>query len=338
VGASAGPEYSLVIPVLDEAETLDALYERLVPVIDALDGTAEVVLVDDGSTDDSYGMMCRLQQRDPRFRVLRLTRNFGHQIAISAGLDHALGRAVVIMDADLQDPPEVVLELAKRWREGYQVVYAVRDEREGESRMKLATARWFYRLMGRLSEVPVPQDAGDFRLVDRQALDDVLGMREHRRYLRGMFAWVGYDQTGVHYARAARHAGRTKYPLRKMLSFATDGIISFSTAPLRLTLNIGFCVSLLSFVAGLLTIALKVLGVDNVVPGWASMAVALTFFSGVQLTVLGVMGEYIARIYEEVKRRPLYLVREWRAGEDRSRRDPTTHEPFVDDVVIRERS
>jgi dolichol-phosphate mannosyltransferase len=219
------------------------------------------------------------------------------------------------MDADLQDPPEVALELAKKWREGYQVVYAVRDERAGESAAKLATARWFYRLLGRMSEVDMPTDAGDFRLVDRRAIDSVLAMREHRRYMRGMFAWVGYDQVGVHYSRAARFAGTTKYPFRKMLRFATDGIASFSAAPLRLVLNIGFAVSLLSFLAGLTTIVLKVLGVDNVVPGWASIAVALSFLSGVQLTVLGVMGEYIARIYDEVKQRPLYLVRDWDAAD-----------------------
>ncbi|MGH8976915.1 MAG: glycosyltransferase family 2 protein, partial [Acidimicrobiia bacterium] len=285
------------------------------PVMDALDGPSEVVLVDDGSTDGSYELMLSLQQRDARIKVLRLTRNFGHQIAITAGLDHAQGRAAIIMDADLQDPPEVALELAKKWREGYQVVYAVRDERAGESKAKLATANWFYRLMGRMSEVSIPPDAGDFRLVDRRALDSVLAMREHRRYMRGLFAWVGYDQVGVHYSRAARHAGRTKYPLRKMMRFATDGIVSFSAAPLRLALNVGFLVSMLSFLLGLLTVVLKLIGIDNVVPGWASIAVALTFFSGIQLTVLGVMGEYIARIYEEVQQRPLYLVRDWRMAD-----------------------
>jgi polyisoprenyl-phosphate glycosyltransferase len=307
--------YSLVIPVLDEAETLEVLFARLVPVLDGLDGPAEVVFVDDGSTDGSYRLLCDLRARDPRVRVLRLTRNFGHQIAITAGLDHARGEAVVMMDADLQDPPEVVLELAQRWRDGFQVVYAVRDERRGESRLKLASASWFYRVMNRLGEVPIPPDAGDFRLVDRRALDDVLAMREHRRYLRGMFAWVGYDQTGVTYTREPRHAGRTKFPLSKMLRFASDGIISFSTVPLRLALNLGFAVSVVSFLLGVVTIVLRALGAGGFVPGWASVAVALTFFSGIQLTVLGVVGEYIARIYEEVKRRPLYLVRDWHTGE-----------------------
>jgi polyisoprenyl-phosphate glycosyltransferase len=324
------PEYSFVIPVLNERETLDELFHRLRPVMDALDGTCEVVLVDDGSTDGSYEIMLGLQHRDARFKVLRLSRNFGHQLAITAGLDHARGNAVIIMDGDLQDPPEVALELAKKWREGFQVVYAVRDERAGESVAKLTTARWFYRLMGRLSEVPLPAEAGDFRLVDRRAVDAVQSMREHRRYVRGMFAWVGYDQTGVRYARAARHAGHTKYPLSKMLRFGTDGIVSFSAAPLRLALHIGFLVSVLSFLAGVVTIILKLVGVDNVVPGWASIAVAVTFFSGVQLTVLGVMGEYIARIYEEVKNRPLYLVRDWSTTSGEPRADRVLPERVAD--------
>jgi dolichol-phosphate mannosyltransferase len=325
------PEYSFVIPVLNERDTLPELYRRLAPVLDALDGPAEVVLVDDGSTDGSYGIMLGLQQRDARIKVLRLSRNFGHQIAITAGLDHAQGNAVIIMDADLQDPPEVALELAKKWRDGFQMVYAVRDDRAGESRTKLATARWFYRIMGRMSEVPVPHDAGDFRLVDRKALSSVLSMREHRRYMRGMFAWVGYDQVGVRYAREARHAGTTKYPLRRMLTFATDGIVSFSAVPLRVALNVGFIVSVLSFLLGLGTVVLKIVGYGELIPGWASIAVAVTFLSGVQLTVLGVMGEYIARIYDEVKDRPLYIVRDWSVPE--SPAPPRPDQPARHDVA-----
>ncbi|MGH9025097.1 MAG: glycosyltransferase family 2 protein [Acidimicrobiia bacterium] len=300
-------EYSFVIPILNERETLAELYERLEPVMAALDGPSEVVLVDDGSSDASYELMCDLHARDRRIRALRLSRNFGHQTALSAGLDHARGRAVVIMDGDLQDPPEVVLEMARRWREGYDVVYAVRDERAGESWTKLTTATWFYRIFGRLTEIDMPPNAGDFRLVDRRAVDAVTSMPERRRYLRGMFAWVGYNQTGVHYSRAPRHAGRTKFPLRKMISFAADGIVSFSTAPLRLTLGIGFVVSILSLLAGVAAIVLKLAGVE-VVPGWASIAVGMAFLSGIQLTVLGLIGSYIARIHDEVKQRPLYLV------------------------------
>lgn len=303
------PDYSLVIPILNEVETLPELVLRLTPVIDTLDGPVEVILVDDGSTDGSYEIMRRIQADDARFRVVRLSRNFGHQVALTAGLDHSRGRAVIIMDGDLQDPPEVIGELAAKWREGFQVVYAVRDEREGESRLKLATAKWFYRFLGKMSEIPIPLDAGDFRLVDRCAVDAISSMREHHRYLRGMFAWVGYDQTGVHYSRDSRHAGKTKYPLRKMLAFAADGVVSFSTVPLRVTLAIGFAVSLVSVLAGLTAIIAK-LGNFAVAPGWVSIVVVTAFLGGMQLTVLGVMGEYIARIHDEVKRRPQYLVRE----------------------------
>jgi glycosyltransferase involved in cell wall biosynthesis len=290
------------------------LHRRLAGVMENLDGPSEVVFVDDGSTDGSFALLQEMHALDPRIKVVRLSRNFGHQIALTAGLDHALGRAVIIMDADLQDPPEVAIELARRWREGYDVVYAVREERNGESRFKLLTAKLFYRLMGRMSGVPIPVDAGDFRLVDRRAVDAVASMREHSRYLRGMFAWVGYDQTGVPYERSARFAGKTKYPLRKMISFATDGVISFSAVPLRLALALGFVVSLVSTLAGVLGIVLRLTGVYTV-PGWASIVVGMSFLGGVQLTVLGVMGAYIARIYEEVKQRPLYLVRDRVGGE-----------------------
>jgi len=303
------PEYSIVIPILDERETLPALHRRLCQVMDQLDGSAEIILVDDGSTDGSFDVMRKLHETDDRVRVLRMSRNFGHQIAITAGLEHARGDAVVIMDGDLQDPPEVVPALAAKWREGFDVVYAVRDDREGESRVKLATARWFYRLLGHMSEVGIPRDAGDFRLIDRRVVDAVKEMPEHNRYLRGMFAWVGYDQAGVHYARDGRHAGRTKFPMRKMLGFATDGIVSFSTVPLRMTLVLGFLVSLAAFVLAIFAVLAKLTGAYTV-PGWASITVGVALLGGVQLTVLGVMGEYIARIHDEVKQRPLYLVRD----------------------------
>jgi dolichol-phosphate mannosyltransferase len=303
------PEYSFVVPVYNERETLDELYRRLVPVLDGLDGPAEVVLVDDGSMDGSYELMLSLHERDDRFKLVRLSRNFGHQLALTAGLDHAHGNAVVMMDADLQDPPEVALELAKRWREGYAVVYAVRERRQQETRTKLLTAKLYYRLLGRLTDIDIPGDAGDFRLVDRRALQAMTSMREHNRYLRGMSAWVGFDQTGVQYVRDGRYAGRSKYSLRKMVRFALDGLVSFSTAPLRLTLNIGFVVSVLAFLLGFAAILVKVFGV-YAVPGWASIVVAIALLGGVQLTVLGVMGEYVAQIHQEVKRRPLYLVRD----------------------------
>jgi dolichol-phosphate mannosyltransferase len=302
-------EFSLVVPVLDERDTLEELARRLTPVLDALEAPTEVVLVDDGSTDGSFDIMRKLHEADPRFRALRLSRNFGHQIAITAGLEHARGNAVIIMDADLQDPPEVVLALVEKWREGFQVVYAVRDERSGESRVKLATASWFYRLLGRMSEVDIPRDAGDFRLIDRRVVDAVRAMPEHRRYLRGLFAWVGYDQVGVHYVREARHAGTTKFSMRKMLAFASDGIVSFSTVPLRLALTLGFAVSAISLLGALGGLVAK-LAHWYVVPGWASLVAAIGILGGIQLLVLGVMGEYIARIHDEVKARPLYLLRD----------------------------
>jgi glycosyltransferase involved in cell wall biosynthesis len=303
------PRYSIVIPVHDEAEVLPELARQLEALMTRLDGATEVILVDDGSTDGSFEQMRALHEQDPRFAALRLSRNFGHQIAITAGLDHARGDAVVIMDADLQDPPEVVLEMAERWQEGYAVVYAVRSVREGEGRLKRATARGFYRLLDRLTSTRMPLDTGDFRLVDRTAVDALRSMREHRRYLRGMFAWIGFDQTGVTYVRAPRSAGRTKFSTRRMLSFAADGVFSFSVTPLRLALNVGFLISTISFVLGFAAIALVLAGAYTV-PGWASIAVAIAFLGGVQLTVLGIVGEYVARIHEEVKNRPLYLVRE----------------------------
>jgi dolichol-phosphate mannosyltransferase len=307
--APVTPEYSFVIPVMNETETLEALFQRLSTVLDRLDGPSEVILVDDGSTDGSFEAVRAMHDRDSRFKAIRLSRNFGHQLALTAGLDHARGDAVIAMDADLQDPPEVALELAKRWRDGYSVVYAVREQRLGETRLKLVTAKLFYRVLRRLSDVEMPGDAGDFRLIDKRVLQAMGSMREHNRYLRGMSAWVGFDQSGVTYVRDPRHAGTTKYSLGRMIRFALSGIVSFSTAPLRLVLNLGFFVSLLAFLLGLAAIVVKVVDI-YAVPGWASIVVVIAFLGGAQLTVLGVMGEYVAQIHEEVKQRPLYLIRD----------------------------
>jgi polyisoprenyl-phosphate glycosyltransferase len=301
------PDYSIVVPVYDEEEVLPALYERLTWLLERLDGSAEVILVDDGSRDDSYALMLDLQKRDPRFKLLRLSRNFGHQIAITAGLDFAAGQAVIVMDADLQDPPETVLTMAERWRDGFEVVYGVRRKRVGETRFKRATAAVFYRLLQRLADVEIPADVGDFRLLDRKALDAYQAMREHDRYLRGMVSWVGFKQIGVQYSRDERRAGETKYPLRKMLKFAADGIVSFSNAPLRLALGLGFIVSATSFLYGFVAILLKVTGAFTV-PGWTSVIFVTSFLGGVQLIVLGVVGEYVGRTYIESKGRPLYVV------------------------------
>jgi dolichol-phosphate mannosyltransferase len=240
---------------------------------------------------------------------VQLARNFGHQIAITAGMDFASGQAVVIMDADLQDPPEVVLEMAKRWREGYEVVYSIRDEREGETWFKLFTASAFYRLLRRMAELDIPSEVGDFRLVDRKALDAFKTMREKSRYVRGMFSWIGFKQIGVNYKRPPRFAGTTKYPLRKMMKLALDGIVGFSTVPLRLALNVGFVVVGLSFLAGVTAVVLKLTG-HFVVQGWVSLVVLISFLGGLNLLLMGVMGEYIGRIFEEVKNRPVYFVRD----------------------------
>jgi glycosyltransferase involved in cell wall biosynthesis len=311
-----GTEYSIVVPVYDEQEALPELYEGLSWLLERLDGDAEVILVDDGSRDDSYALMLDLNRRDPRFKVLQLSRNFGHQIAITAGLDFAAGRAVIVMDADLQDPPETVLAMAKRWREGFDVVYGVRRERRGETRFKRGTAAVFYRLLQRFADVEIPADAGDFRLLDRKALDAYLAMREHDRYVRGMVSWVGFNQVGVAYSRDERRAGRTKFPFRKMLRFAADGIVSFSNAPLRLALGLGFVVSAASFGYGFVAILLKVTGAFTV-PGWTTIILATSLLGGVQLIVLGVVGEYVGRTYLETKQRPLYIVNRSRGLEDR---------------------
>ena len=303
------PEYSIVVPIYNEEETVSELVRRLQLLLEQLDGPAEVILVDDGSSDRSHELMLAAHGADSRIKVLRLSRNFGHQIAITAGMDLATGNAVIIMDADLQDPPEVVLEMTARWREGFDVIYGVREERRGDSPFKRATAAAFYRLFRRLSETDVPLDAGDFRLVDRRALEGFKAMRETNRYVRGMFGWIGFHQVGVRFQRAERFAGDTKYPLTKMLKFATDGIVSFSTAPLRFALKLGFLVAGLSFIFGFVALVSKLAGLYSI-PGLASIAVFVSFLGGIQLVVLGLMGEYIARIHDEVKGRPLYLVRD----------------------------
>jgi dolichol-phosphate mannosyltransferase len=303
------PTYSLVVPAYNEEAVIEELVAHLGTVMDSLDGDAEAILVDDGSADGTWALMQEAAAADPRFRIVRLSRNFGHQIALTAGVDAARGDAVVVMDADLQDPPELVHQMAARWRDGYDVVYAVRSERPGETRFKRATASAFYRGFNRLSDVKVPLDVGDFRLVDRRALAVFSEMRESHRFVRGMFSWIGLQQTGVPYTRRERYAGETKYPLRKMLRFATSGVISFSSAPLRAALNVGFVVSILAFVLGIWSLVVKIGGFYNV-PGWTSTLLVVTFLGGIQLVVLGVIGEYIGSIHDEVKGRPLYVVGE----------------------------
>jgi polyisoprenyl-phosphate glycosyltransferase len=321
IGYLDGPRYSIVIPIYNEQETFPDLIKRLQDVMDRLDGPAEVVLVDDGSQDASYRLMVEANSADPRFKILRLSRNFGHQIAITAGMDAASGQAVIIMDADLQDPPEVILQMAAKWQEGYEVVYAVRERREGETLFKRATATVFYGIQRRLAEIEQPVEVGDFRLVDRKALDAFLQMRERNRYVRGMFSWIGFRQGAVRYTRASRQAGRSKYPLRKMIRLASDGFVGFSTAPLRFALGLGLVMAAGAVLYGVVAIVLKLAGL-HYVPGYASLLVTITFLSGIQLIVIGMVGQYVARIYDEVRARPLYLIQETRGFVGRGKQTP----------------
>jgi len=302
-------KYSIVIPLYNEEGILPVLVERLQEIIAKFDGPAEVVMVDDGSRDATYQLAMETSAKDPRFKLIQFSRNFGHQMAITAGMDAASGDAVIIMDADLQDPPYVVLQMIEKWKEGYEVVYGLREHREGERLFKTATASAFYGLLHRIADVDTPVDVGDFRLVDRKALNAFLQMRENNRYVRGMFSWVGFRQTGVSYTREERLAGKTHYTLSKMVKLASNGILGFSSAPLRLALNVGVFLAIASVIYGVVAIALKLAGV-TLVPGYASLLFAVTFLSGIQLAVLGVVGLYVGRIYDEARGRPLYVVRE----------------------------
>lgn len=300
---------SIVVPFHNEAENVAPLHDRLVAVLDAAGEDWELVCVNDGSRDDTLIRLVALAARDSRVRVLDLSRNFGKEAALTAGLDHARGDAAIPLDADLQDPPEIIPELLAKWREGYEVVNAVRATREGDGLLKRFTAHGFYRVMNKLSHVDIPADTGDFRLISRPALDALKRLPERRRFMKGLFAWVGFRTAAVTYKRAPRHAGRTTWNYWKLWNLALEGITSFSSAPLRLASYLGFAVSLLAFVYALVTIFDKLV-YGNAVKGYPSMMVALLFLGGVQLLALGVIGEYLGRLYEESKQRPVYLVRE----------------------------
>lgn len=296
---------SVVAPVFEEEAVVEAFHDR---VCAALEGIPfELVLVDDGSDDRTPALLAALAERDARVRVIELSRNFGHQTALTAGLDHARGDAVVMLDADLQDPPELIPEMLDRWRAGTDVVYAVRRRREGETRFKLTTARWFYRLFSAVGDVPLEPDSGDFRLLDRAPLDALLSMRERNRFLRGMTVWVGYTQTAVPYERAPRAAGTTKYPLRRMLTFSLDAISSFSHRPLQIATVVGFLCAALAFVLIPVIVGLRIAG--SYLPGFSTITILVLLLGGIQLMAIGLIGEYVGRIYDEVKRRPLYVVR-----------------------------
>ena len=303
------PTVTIIAPIYNEFEPLPELYRRVNETMSATGETWELILVDDGSRDGSTDRIRQLAGSDEHVKPVIFARNFGHQIAVTAGLDYSRGDAVVIIDADLQDPPELIPELLEKWREGYQVVYAVRAEREGESLFKLFTAKLFYRLIYRITDVDIPLDTGDFRLIDRKVVDVLNQMRERHRFLRGMASWVGYKQVGVPYKRSARYAGTTKYPLKKMIKFASDAITGFSYFPLQLATYLGFISAGISILAIPVVIALRLAG-SQAFFGQATTLIAVLLLGGVQLISLGILGEYIGRLYDEAKGRPLYIVSE----------------------------
>jgi polyisoprenyl-phosphate glycosyltransferase len=300
---------SVVIPLHNEAANLDQLFARLLPVLERLNLTYEIVCVDDGSTDSSVTRLLELRQRIPALKLVSLSRNFGKDVALSAGFDYARGAAVVPLDADLQDPPELIEQMVVKWREGFDVVYATRRRREGESMVKRATARYFYRIFDQITDIPIPHDTGDFRLLDRRVVDVLVRLPERTRFMKGLFAWVGFRQTALLYDREPRNAGQTKWNYWRLWNFAIDAVTSFSSLPLKVWSYLGLVVSVFAFLYALFLASLKIFrGID--VAGYASLMVAVLFFGGVQLITLGIMGEYMARMYNEVKGRPLYLVRD----------------------------
>ena len=303
------PKYSIVAPVYNEIGCLDELQKRITKVMSSIKESWELVLVDDGSQDGSTDIIRAMARKDKHVRPVIFSRNFGHQIAVTAGLDYCRGEAAVIIDADLQDPPEVILDLIAKWKQGYQVVYAVRSEREGETWFKKVSASAFYRLIFRITDVKIPLDTGDFRLIDRKVIDVMKKMGERHRFLRGMASWIGFKQIGVSYKRAARFAGETKYPFKKMLKLALNAITSFSYFPLQLAMYLGFFTAGISIIA-IPVVLIKRLAGNAAFLGQATTLVSVLFLGGVQLICLGILGEYVGRIYDEVKGRPLYIVNE----------------------------
>jgi dolichol-phosphate mannosyltransferase len=303
------PVFSVIVPVYNETDCMDELYRRVKAVMEQTKETWELVLVDDGSTDGSSDIIRKYAKTDAHIRPVIFARNYGHQIAVTAGMDYSRGDAVIVIDADLQDPPEVMAELIAKWREGFEVVYAVRDEREGESWFKLFTASMFYRIIYKITEIKIPMNSGDFRLLDRKVVNVMNTMRERQRFLRGMSIWTGFRQVGVPYKRAARFAGRSKYPLKKMLKLAITAITSFSSFPLQMAIYAGGFITAVSFIFLVVMIILRLSG-SAFLAGQASTLIVVAFLGGIQLIFMGILGEYIGRIYDEVKGRPLYTTRE----------------------------
>jgi dolichol-phosphate mannosyltransferase len=299
----------VIIPAYNEQEVIDESYNRLTKVMQGMDGSYELVFINDGSRDNTAQIIAGICEKDKHVRLINFSRNFGHMPAITAGMEHARGEAIIVIDADLQDPPEVLPLMAAKWREGYDVVYGKRSARKGETFFKKLTAKWFYRIINALSTVELPMDTGEFRLIDRKVCDAVNKLQEKNRYMRGLVSWVGYKQVAVEYVREERFAGETKYPLKKMIAFAIDAITSFSYKPLKLATTLGFVISFLGFVYTLVVIYQR-LFTDSTITGWSSTVGIILFTQGIVLVILGMMGEYIGRIYDEIKNRPTYIIRE----------------------------
>lgn len=301
---------SVVVPIYFEEETIPEFYDRIKKVLVTQEPelSHEIIFVNDGSTDRSLPLLKNLVENDTSVKLINLSRNFGHQLAITAGIDNASGDAVVVIDGDLQDPPEVISGMLSLWKEGYQVIYGVRNKRSGESFFKLATAAVFYRFMQKLSDIKIPLDSGDFRLMDRKVVDALSEIREENRYIRGLISWIGFKQCGIPYDRDSRYAGETKFNLSKMLRFAFDGITSFSDKPLLISSRIGLVITLCSFLTMLWLIITKIMNPHSSIQGWTSMLVVVLFIGGIQLISIGIMGEYVGRIYRETKNRPLYVI------------------------------
>jgi len=312
---------SIVVPVYNEQEVIDETFKRLTATFKDYFMDIEYIFINDGSKDDTYFRLRDIASSNKEVRVINFARNFGHQIAITAGMDYAKGDAIVIIDADLQDPPRVILQMVDKWKEGYQVVYGKRLQREGETFFKKFTAKVFYRFLDSMTDVKLPVDVGDFRLIDRKVCDALKCLPERSRYVRGLVSWVGFRQTSVEYHREKRFAGETKYPLSKMLKLAGDGIFSFSYKPLKLATFLGMLVSAFSFIYLIIVLVQRIVK-NDVAAGWASSMAVSLFLNGVMLIVIGIMGEYVGRIYEEVKARPLYVVGELMGfGEDKDKQD-----------------
>ncbi len=299
---------SVVVPMYFEEEVASICYNRLLKTMDNIKYNYELIFVNDGSTDRTLDILEDIAQKDKRVKVVSFSRNFGHQLAVTAGIDKSKGEAVVLIDADMQDPPELIPQMIELWEKGYHVVYGKRKKRKGESRFKLATAKYFYRILNRLSDVTIPLDTGDFRLMDRKVADVLRSMPEKSRFIRGMVSWAGFKQIPLEYEREKRFAGTTKYPLKKMLKFAFDGIVSFSTKPLKVSQFLGFLAVIVALAVFIYTVTYRILGGKNLVAGWASIMTTVTFLGGVQLISIGILGEYIGRMYEQSKNRPLYII------------------------------